>query len=205
MSAILGRKLGMTQVFDDQGNCVPVTMIEAGPCFVSQKKSVDSDGYDAVQLAFGEMRANKANRPMSGHFKKAGVKPKRHLREFDAPELLELEVGAEVTCELFTAGDVVAVSGNSKGRGYSGVMKKHNFHGFKMSHGVHESYRGRGSVGAASDPSRTYRGLKMAGRYGNDRVTVKNLQVVQVLPEQNLILVKGAVPGARNGLVEIRK
>lgn len=205
MSAILGRKLGMTQFFDDAGNCVPVTMIEAGPCFVTQKKTAENDGYESVQLAFGEMRANKANRPMTGHFKKAGVKPARHLREFDAPELLGLAVGAQVTCTLFNEGDMVTVSGTSKGRGYSGVMKAHGFAGFKMSHGVHESYRGPGSVGASSDPSRTVKGMRMAGRSGNDRVSVKNLRIVKIYPDQNLILVKGAVPGARNGLLEIRK
>ncbi len=205
MSAILGRKLGMTQIFDEAGNCVPVTMIEAGPCFVTQKKTAENDGYESVQLAFCELRANKANRPMAGHFKKAGVKPARHLREFDSPALLGLEVGAEVTCTLFNEGDMVTVSGTSKGRGYTGVMKAHGFAGFKMSHGVHESYRGSGSVGASSDPSRTYRGMRMAGRTGNDRVSVKNLRIVKIYPDQNLILVKGAVPGARNGLLEIRK
>ncbi|MCB1045713.1 MAG: 50S ribosomal protein L3 [Calditrichaeota bacterium] len=205
MSAILGRKLGMTQIFDEAGNCVPVTMIEAGPCFVTQKKTAETDGYAAVQLSFGELRANRANRPMAGHFKKSGVKPARHLREFDAPALLTLEVGAQVNCDSFREGDMVTVSGTSKGRGYTGVMKAHNFAGFKASHGVHESYRGPGSVGASSDPSRTYRGMKMAGRHGNDRVSVKNLRIVKIIPDQNLILVKGAVPGARNGLLEIRK
>ncbi|MDP2361466.1 MAG: 50S ribosomal protein L3 [bacterium] len=205
MSAILGRKLGMTTVFDDKGECIPVTVIEAGPCTVTQIKSKDRDGYEAVQLGFLEVKPGRVNRPESGHLKKAGAKPLRHLREFKSAILRSYELGAQVTCEIFQAGDKVKISGTSKGRGFTGVMKRHNFSGFKASHGVHESYRGSGSVGASSDPSRTFKNWRMAGQSGNARVTVSNLRVVMVDAERNLLLVKGAVPGARNGLLEIQK
>jgi large subunit ribosomal protein L3 len=205
MSAILGRKLGMTSVFDDKGECIPVTVIEAGPCYVTQIKSRERDGYEAVQLGFVETKAGRITRPEVGHLKKAGVKPVRHLREFKSAVLRSFELGAQVTCGIFQIGDKVKVSGTSKGRGFTGVMKRHNFSGFKASHGVHESYRGSGSVGASSDPSRTFKNWRMAGQSGNARVTVSNLRVVMVDPERNLILVKGAVPGARNGLLEIQK
>lgn len=205
MSAILGRKLGMTSVFDEVGNSIPVTVIEAGPCYVTQIRTADRDGYEAVQIGFQEVKPARMNRPEGGHLKKAGVKPLKFLREFKSVDLAKFELGATVTCSLFKAGDKVKISGNSKGRGFTGVMKRHNFHGFKASHGVHESYRGGGSVGAASDPSRTFKKWKMAGQYGNERVTVRGLRVVLVDPERNLLLVRGAVPGARNGLLEIQK
>jgi large subunit ribosomal protein L3 len=205
MSAILGRKLGMTTVFDDKGECIPVTVIEAGPCYVTQIKSKERDGYEAVQLGFNEVKPARINRPETGHLKAAGVKPLRHLREFRSAILAAFELGSVVTCEIFKIGDKVKISGTSKGRGFTGVMKRHNFSGFKASHGVHESYRGGGSVGASSDPSRTFKNWRMAGQYGNERVTVSNLKVVAVDAERNLLLVKGAVPGARNGLLEIQK
>lgn len=205
MSAILGRKLGMTSVFDETGNCIPVTVIEAGPCYVTQIRTAERDGYEAVQIGFQDVKPSRMNRPEGGHLKKAGVKPVKFLREFKSVDLAGFELGATVTCSLFKAGDKVKISGNSKGRGFTGVMKRHNFHGFKASHGVHESYRGGGSVGAASDPSRTFKKWKMAGQYGNERVTVRGLRVVLVDPERNLLLVRGAVPGARNGLLEIQK
>jgi len=205
MSAILGRKLGMTTVFDDKGECIPVTVIEAGPCYVTQIKSRERDGYEAVQLGFIETRPTRITKPEVGHLKKAGVKPLRHLREFKSTVLRSFELGQAVTCEIFQAGDKVKISGTSKGRGFTGVMKRHNFSGFKASHGVHESYRGGGSVGASSDPSRTFKNWRMAGQSGNARVTVSNLRVVMVDAERNLLLVKGAVPGARNGLLEIQK
>ncbi|MFA7332392.1 MAG: 50S ribosomal protein L3 [Candidatus Delongbacteria bacterium] len=205
MSAILGRKLGMTTVFDEKGECIPVTVIEAGPCYVTQIKSKERDGYEAVQLGFNEVKPARMNRPETGHLKKAGVKPLRHLREFRSAVLSAFELGSVVTCGIFKAGDKVKVSGTSKGRGFTGVMKRHNFSGFKASHGVHESYRGSGSVGASSDPSRTFKNWRMAGQCGNERVTVSNLKVVAVDAERNLLLVKGAVPGARNGLLEIQK
>lgn len=205
MSAILGRKLGMTSVFDETGNAIPVTVIQAGPCFVTQVRSLDKDGYEAVQIGFEETKAKRLSKPETGHLKKAGVKPLRHLREFKSEALKGMEPGAEVTCAIFKAGDKVKISGTSKGRGFSGVMKRHNFAGFKATHGVHESYRGPGSVGASSDPSRTFRNMRMAGQYGNERVTVSGLRIVMVDVERNLLLVKGAVPGARNGLLEIQK
>jgi large subunit ribosomal protein L3 len=205
MSAILGRKLGMTSVFDESGNSIPVTVIEAGPCYITQIRTLERDGYEAVQLGFQEVKPTRINRPEGGHLKKAGVKPLKHLREFKSADLTRFELGSVVTCSLFRAGDKVKISGTSKGRGFTGVMKRHNFHGFKASHGVHESYRGGGSVGAASDPSRTFRNWRMAGQHGNARVTVSGLRVVLVDPERNLLLVRGAVPGARNGLLEIQK
>ena len=205
MSAILGRKLGMTSIFDENGNSIPVTVIEAGPCYITQIKTADQDGYDAVQLGFQETKPRRLNRPELGHLKKAGVKPLRHLREFRGAKYEEINLGGEVKCSVFKVGDRVDVSGTSKGRGFTGVMKRHGFHGFKATHGVHESYRGPGSVGAASDPSRTFKNWRMAGHHGDSRVTVYNLRIVQVDAEKNLILVKGAVPGARNGLLEIRK
>lgn len=205
MSAILGRKLGMTMVFDEKGDCIPVTIIEAGPCYVTQIRSKERDGYEAVQLGFTEVKPARINRPETGHLKKAGVKPLRHLREFRSAILRTFELGAQVTCGIFQAGDKVKISGTSKGRGFTGVIKRHNFSGFKASHGVHESYRGGGSVGASSDPSRTFKNWRMAGQCGNARVTVSNLKVVAVDAERNLLLVKGAVPGARNGLLEIQK
>jgi large subunit ribosomal protein L3 len=205
MSAILGRKLGMTSVFDDAGRCIPVTIIEAGPCYITQIKTIDNDGYDAVQMGFIESKPSRLNRPKIGHLKKSGVKPLRVLREFKSAELIAKGIGTEVKCDVFNAGDKIMVSGTSKGRGFSGVMKRHGMHGFMATHGVHESYRGGGSVGAASDPARTFRNYKMAGQYGNERITVRGLRVVMVDTEKNLLLVKGAVPGARNGILEIRK
>ncbi len=205
MSAILGRKLGMTSVFDEQGNNIPVTVIEAGPCYITQIKTPEKDGYAAVQLGFQEIKPGRINRPRMGHLNKSGTKPLRYLREFRGTDLDQHGLGAEVTCGVFANGDRVDISGKSKGRGFTGVMKRHGYHGFKASHGVHESFRGGGSVGAASDPSRTFKNWKMAGHHGDARVTVVNLRVIQVDPERNLLLVKGAVPGARNGLLEIRK
>ncbi len=205
MSAILGRKLGMTSIFDENGNSIPVTVIEAGPCYITQIKTTEKDGYEAVQLGFQETKPRRLNRPETGHLKKAGVKPVRHLREFRGAKYEEVTLGGEVNCSVFKVGDRVDIAGTSKGRGFTGVMKRHGFHGFKATHGVHESYRGPGSVGAASDPSRTFKNWRMAGHHGDSRVTVYNLRIVQVDAEKNLILVKGAVPGARNGLLEIRK
>jgi large subunit ribosomal protein L3 len=205
MSAILGRKVGMTAIFDETGNSIPVTVIEVGPCFVTQIRTVEKDGYEAIQLGYDEVTPKHLNQPRTGHLKKAGVKPLRVLREFRDTTFEEPALGNVITCEVFKPGDMVRVSGNSKGRGFTGVMKRHNFKGMKASHGVHESYRGGGSVGAASDPARTYKAMKMAGQHGNARVTVSGLAVMQVLPEKNLLLVKGAVPGARNGLLEIQK
>ncbi|MBD3166904.1 50S ribosomal protein L3 [bacterium] len=201
---ILGRKIGMTSVFVD-GRQIPVTVIEAGPCPVVQVKSSEGpDKYDALQLGFWEAKESRVNEPKNGHFKRAGVKPTRVLREFRG--MSGFEEGTEVkVSDVFVPGDTVHVSGKSKGRGYSGVMRRHNFHGHKGSHGTHESKRGPGSIGAGADPSRVWKGKRMAGQYGNARTTTRNLVVVEVIEDRNLLLVRGAVPGARNSIVELRK
>lgn len=200
MKAILGRKLGMTQVFDDQGRVIPVTVIEAGPCTVVQKKSQATNGYDAVQLGFIDLPERKVNRPMKGHFDKAGVTPKRYLREVRG--MTELQVGDEVRVDIFAPGELVDVTGTSKGKGFQGVIKRYHWHGGPQTHGsmVHRKPQSSGST----DPARVFKGTGKPGHMGNERVTVKRLQVVRVIPERNLLLVKGAVPGARGGLLYIR-
>ncbi|PZN09397.1 MULTISPECIES: 50S ribosomal protein L3 [Thermaerobacter] len=202
---LLGRKLGMTQIFDDEGRAVPVTVIQAGPCVVVQTRTKERDGYRAVQLGFGEIKPRKVNKPMAGHFRKAGVEPVRVLREFrvDDDEPLP-EVGQQVTVDLFKAGEYVDVTGTSKGKGFLGPIARHGFGRGPMSHGS-KYHRGPGSLGPSTDPARVFKGRKMAGRAGHQRVTVRGLQVVRVDPERNLLLVKGAVPGPRGGLVAIRK
>lgn len=200
---ILGTKLGMTQVFDQDHRVVPVTVVQAGPCTVTQVKTPETDGYAAVQLAYGSRK--RTNRPDAGHLAKTGVTSARVLAELrldDAEELPEL--GARITCDLFTAGDVIDVSGSSKGKGYAGVMKRHNFHGMGDGHGVKKKNRHPGAVGACATPGRTFPGQKMAGRLGGVRVTVQNLEVVDVDAERGLVLVKGAVPGANGTTVLLR-
>lgn len=192
----------MTQIFDDEGNAVPVTVIEAGPCPVVAVRTKDTHGYDAVQLGFGSVR--KTNKPMAGHFARAGVPPQRILREFRDMDPSAFEVGSSVTVEIFSKGDKVHVSGKMKGRGFAGVMKRHGFHGHEASHGS-EWHRRPGSIGQAADPSRTFPGMRGPGHMGNVRRTVKNLTVVDVDPERNLLLVKGAVAGPIGGYLEIRK
>ena len=202
MTGILGRKIGMTQIFDENGRAVPVTVVEAGPCKVVQVKTEETDGYEAVQLGFDEVRkVKKVNRPMTGHFKKAGTPPYRLLREF---RMTGLSQGDEVTVESFSKGDRVSVSGISKGKGFQGVMKRHGYGGGPGSHGSMFN-RAPGSIGASAFPSRVWKGKGMPGRTGGRRVTVKNLMVVDVKPEQNLILLKGAVPGHNGSYVELRK
>ncbi|WP_353685984.1 50S ribosomal protein L3 [Thermodesulfovibrio sp. 3462-1] len=202
MRGILGRKVGMTQIFDEEGRIVPVTVIEAGPCWVVQVRSKDKDGYEAVQLGFKEVKKEKnIPKPLLGIFKKAGVPPCRVLKEF---KMAGFNVGDKVTVEIFSKGDVVSVRGISKGKGFQGVMKRHNFAGGPDSHGSMFN-RAPGSIGASSFPSRVWKGKRMAGHMGNERVTVKNLKIVDVIPEQNLLLVKGAVPGGENGILEIWK
>ncbi len=202
MIGILGKKIGMTQVFDEEGNVVPVTLVQAGPCQVVQVRTKDRDGYEAVQLGFDEIKKLKrVNRPMMGHFKKAGVPPYRVLREFP---MTGLEVGQTVTVELFQKGDTVHVSGISKGKGFQGIMKRHGASGGPASHGS-KFHRAPGSIGASAFPSRVWKGHPMPGRMGGVRVTVKNLKVVDVKPEMNLLLIKGAIPGPKGGYVEIRK
>ena len=200
---ILGTKLGMTQVFDDT-HAVPVTVIMAGPCVVAQIKTVERDGYDAVQLAYGDVRANKVTKPMQGHFDANAAEPRRHLVELRTPDASSYEAGQELRADVFEAGDVVDVVGVSKGKGFSGVMKRHGFAGLKASHGTHRVHRAPGAIGACATPSRVFKGMRMAGHQGNSRVTVLNLTVVKADPERNLLLVKGAVPGPEGGLVMVR-
>ena len=200
---IIGKKIGMTQIFDENGKVVPVTVVEAGPCVVSQKKTVENDGYDAVQLGFGVLKAHKVKKPMAGHFAKANVAPKRTLREFRFDDIDAYNVGDLVKADVFAAGDKVDVTGTSKGKGYAGVIKRWNFQRLKESHGSGPVARHGGSIGSCSDPSRVYPGKKMAGHLGSERVTVQNLQVVKVDAENNLIAIKGAIPGPNGGTVVI--
>ena len=200
---IIGKKIGMTQIFDENGKVVPVTVVEAGPCVGSQKKTVENDGYAAVQIGFGDLKAHKVKKPMAGHFAKANVAPKRTLREFRFDDIDAYNVGDLVKADVFAAGDKVDVTGTSKGKGYAGVIKRWNFQRLKESHGSGPVARHGGSIGSCSDPSRVYPGKKMAGHLGSERVTVQNLQVVKVDAENNLIAIKGAIPGPNGGTVVI--
>ena len=205
--AIVGKKIGMTQIFTEDGRLVPVTVIEAGPCTVVQTKNVESDGYDAVQVGFGELTETRAkkllNKPELGHFQKAGVEAKRVLREFRFDDCSSYKVGDVITVEQFAAGDKIDVTGTSKGHGYTGAIQRWNQHTGPMAHGS-KYHRGVGSLSANSDPSRVFKNKHMAGHYGVDRVTVQNLEVVSVDAERNLLLVKGAVPGPNNSVLVIR-
>ena len=203
VSTILGRKIGMTQVFDEDDNVVPVTVIQAGPCVVSQVKTVATDGYDAVQIGFGEIKKSRVNKPMAGHFAKAGVEPMRYLREVRVANGEEHKVGDVVSVADFAEVKNVDVTGTSKGKGFQGTIKRWNFASGPMTHGS-RNQRKPGSIGQCAYPSRVRKGLHMAGHMGDERVTVKNLKLVRVDAEQNLMLVKGAVPGGKNGLVSIR-
>ena len=200
---IIGKKIGMTQIFDDNGNVIPVTIIEAGPCVVAQKKTVETDGYSSVQLGFEDVTEKKLNKAAKGHFKKAGVSLKRHLKEFKLDNAASLNVGDVITADTFVAGDRVDVTGTSKGHGYSGVIKRWNHHKLRMTHGVGPVHRQPGSMGSI-DPARIFKNHKMPGQYGNEQVTVQNLDVVRVDAEKNLIAVKGAIPGAKGGIVFVR-
>ena len=202
-NGIIGKKIGMTQIFDENGKVVPVTVVEAGPCVVSQKKTVENDGYAAVQIGFGDLKAHKVKKPMAGHFAKANVAPKRTLREFRFDDIDAYNVGDLVKADVFAAGDKVDVTGTSKGKGYAGVIKRWNFQRLKESHGSGPVARHGGSIGSCSDPSRVFPGKKMAGHLGSERVTVQNLQVVKVDAENNLIAIKGAIPGPNGGTVVI--
>lgn len=201
---IIGKKLGMTQIFMEDGSVIPVTVIEAGPCPVTQKKTTETDGYEAVQLAFEDIREKLVNKPAAGHFKKAGVSPKRHLKEFRLENIAEMNVGDVVAADTFASGDKVDITGITKGHGYSGTVKRWNTHILRMTHGTGPIHRQAGSMGANSTPSRIYKNKKMPGQYGNEQVTVLNLEVVKVDTEKDLIAVKGAVPGAKGGIVFIR-
>ena len=199
--AIIGKKVGMTQIFDEKGNVVPVTVIEAGPCVVVQKKTVENDGYAAVQIGFGDISIKNVTKPLKGHFEKSDVAPKRTLREFRLDDCSALNVGDIIKADTFASGDRVDVVGTSKGKGYAGAIKRWNFQRLKESHGTGPVARHAGSLGASSSPSRVYKGMKGAGHLGAERVTVQNLDVVKVDAENNLIAVRGAVPGPRGGLV----
>ena len=201
---IIGKKLGMTQIFDEKGNVVPVTLIEAGPCVVVQKKTVENDGYNAVQLAYEDVSKKNVNKAQLGHFEKAGVSPKRHLKEFRLADCTGLEAGSVVTVDTFAAGEKVDITGITKGRGYSGCVKRWGHHILRMTHGTGPIHRQCGSMGANSTPSRVFKNKKMAGQYGHEQVTILNLVAVKVDAEKNIIAVKGAVPGAKGGIVFIR-
>ena len=200
---IIGKKIGMTQIFDEVGNVIPVTVIEAGPCVVAQKKTAENDGYDAVQLGFIDAKEKSLSKPAKGHFEKAGVGAKKHLKEFRLENAAELNVGDVITAETFAAGEKVDVTGITKGRGYTGAIKRWNLHKLQATHGVGPIHRQSGSMGVI-DPARIFKNKKMAGQYGNEQVTVQNLYVAKIDAEKNLIAVKGAVPGARGGIVFIR-
>ena len=201
--AIIGKKLGMTQLFDENGKVVPVTVVEAGPCVISQKKTVETDGYEAVQVGFGDLKANKVNKPMKGHFAKGDVAPKKVLREFRLADISGLNVGDILKADVFAEGDRVDVVGTSKGKGTAGVIKRWNFGRLKESHGTGPVHRHAGSLGACSTPSRVFKGKKLAGHLGVERVTVQNLAVVKVDAENNILAIKGAIPGPRGGIVTI--
>ena len=201
--AILGKKIGMTQIFDENGKVVPVTVVEAGPCVVSQKKTVETDGYDAVQIGFGDLRPKLVNKSMKGHFDKSDIAPKRVLRECRFDDISTYNVGDIIKADVFSNGDKIDIVGTSKGKGYAGVIKRWNFRRLKETHGSGPVVRKGGSIGACSDPSRVFKGKKMSGHLGAERVTVQNLTIVKVDVENNLIAIKGAVPGPNGGIVLI--
>lgn len=205
MKGLLGRKLGMTRIFDESGKVIPVTVIEAGPCYVTQKKTVENDGYSAIQIGFEETEQRKLTRPEWMRLKKVNLPPLRHLRELRMSDVSGYEVGQKLLVDLFKPGDKVDVTGLSKGRGFAGVVKRHGFGGGPATHGQSDRHRAPGSIGSGTTPGRVYKGTRMAGHMGNHTSTVQNLQVVMVDPERNLLLVRGAVPGAKNGLVLIRE
>jgi large subunit ribosomal protein L3 len=204
IKGVLGEKLGMTQVWDAENRVVPVTVVKAGPCVVTQVRSIEKDGYAAVQLAFGEIDPRKVNQPEKGHFEKADVAPRRHLVELRTSDAAEYATGQEVTAEVFEAGQRIDVVGTSKGKGFAGVMKRHNFRGLGAGHGVQRKHRSPGSIGACATPGRVFKGVRMAGRMGNERVTVQNLTVHAIDAEKGLLLIKGAVPGPNGGLVLVK-
>jgi large subunit ribosomal protein L3 len=204
VTGVLGEKLGMTQVWDAENRLVPVTVIKAGPCVVTQVRQPEVDGYGAVQIAFGAIDPRKVNQPMRGHFAKAGVTPRRHLVEIRTADAAEHTLGQELTVEAFQAGQQVDVTGTTKGKGFAGVMKRHNFSGVSASHGAHKNHRKPGSIGGCATPGRVFKGQRMAGRMGGERQTTANLVVHAVDADQGLLLIKGAVPGARGSIVLVR-
>ncbi len=206
MTGLLGKTIGMTSIFDEAGHVIPCTVIEAGPCFVTQIKTMERDGYEAVQLGFEPQKERLANKPARGHFARAKVVPLRFVREFRGNGVSEVQPGQEIKVDtVFAKGDVVSVTGMSKGRGFQGVVKRHHFGGGSRTHGESDRERAPGSIGSSSHPSRVFKGLRRAGRMGGEQVTVRNLRVVGIIADSNLLLVKGSIPGAVNGYVEIHK
>lgn len=200
---LIGKKIGMTQIFDEKGNVIPVTVVEAGPCAITQKKTIENDGYEAVQIGFGDVKLNRVNKPMKGHFAKSDVAPKKTLREFRLEDMSAINVGDILKADVFAVGDKIDVAGTSKGKGTAGAIKRWNFSRLKETHGTGPNARHAGSLGACSSPSRVFKGKKLAGRMGHERVTIQNLDVVKVDVENNLIAIKGAIPGPKGGIVII--
>lgn len=200
---LIGKKIGMTQIFDEAGNVIPVTVVEAGPCTVTQIKTVENDGYQAVQVGFGDVKVSRVNKPMKGHFDKADVAPKKTLKEFHLENIDGIEVGNILKADTFEVGEIVDVKGTSKGHGTAGAIKRWNFSRLRMTHGTGPNHRHAGSLGACSSPSRVFKGKKMAGHYGHETVTVQNLKIAKVDAENNLIAIKGAIPGPKGGIVVI--
>jgi len=204
VKGVLGTKLGMTQLWDENNRVVPVTVIQAGPCVVTQVRTPETDGYSAAQLGFGAVKAKKVTKPEVGHFERAGVTPRKHLVELRTSDASEYTLGQEIGADVFEAAELVDVTGTSRGKGTAGVMKRHGFHGLRATHGVHRKHRSPGSIGGCSTPGKVLRGMRMAGRMGNDRITVQNLPVHSVDAERGIILVQGAIPGAKGSLVVVR-
>ena len=200
---LIGKKIGMTQIFDEAGNVIPVTVVEAGPCTVTQIKTVENDGYQAVQVGFGDVKVSRVNKPMKGHFDKADVAPKKTLKEFRLDSIDGIEVGNILKADTFEVGEIVDVKGTSKGHGTAGAIKRWNFSRLRMTHGTGPNHRHAGSLGACSSPSRVFKGKKMAGHYGHETVTVQNLKIAKVDAENNLIAIKGAIPGPKGEIVVI--
>lgn len=200
---LIGKKIGMTQIFDEAGKVIPVTVVEAGPCAVTQVKTMENDGYEAIQVGFGDMKVSRVNKPMKGHFDKADVAPKKTLKEFRLDNIEGIEVGSIIKADIFEVGEIVDVKGTSKGHGTAGAIKRWNFSRLRMTHGTGPNHRHAGSLGACSSPSRVFKGKKMAGHYGHETVTVQNLTVAKVDAENNLIAIKGAIPGPKGGIVVI--
>ena len=204
IKGILGKKLGMTQIFDEDNRVIPVTVVEAGPCVVTQIRTVETDGYNAIQIAFGEIDPRKAKKPQVGHAKKAGATPRRHVAEIRMDDVSGYELGQDVTVDIFEGVNLVDVTGTTKGKGYAGAMKRHGFAGQGAAHGNQAAHRRVGGIGACATPGRVFKGTRMAGRMGQDRVTTQNLKVQRIDAEANLILIKGAIPGNRGGLVTVK-
>lgn len=204
IKGILGTKLGMTQIFDEDNRVIPVTVVEAGPCVVTQIRTVETDGYNAIQIAYGEIDPRKANKPAAGHFKKAGVTPRRHVAEIRMDDVSGYELGQDVTVEIFEGINFVDVTGTTKGKGYAGAMKRHGFAGQGAAHGNQAAHRRVGGIGACATPGRVFKGTRMAGCMGSDRVTTQNLKVQKIDADANLILIKGAIPGVRGGIVTVK-